>query len=152
MDKDTDFTFMKSGFDLTGNNTVIDPDFRENMVAMITLFGENALRTSALYTKHSKRNVVSVEDLKRAMKLEVFLYMKRPDLLEKCKEIKEALRSDNEEEDEDELIEYEDGEFRESECDCALCKGLNSIHEKWEHFEPQSPIEKILKKRIDEME
>ena len=54
MDKDTDFTFMKSGFDQTGTNTVIDPDFRENMVAMITLFGENALRTSALYTKHSK--------------------------------------------------------------------------------------------------
>ena len=145
MDKDTDFTFMKSGFDQTGTNTIIDPDFRENMVAMITLFGENALRTSALYTKHSKRNVVSVEDLKRAMKLEVFLYMKRPDLLEKCKEIKEALRSDNEEEE-------EDGEFRESECDCPLCKGLNSIHEKWEHFEPQSPIEKILKKHIDKME
>ena len=161
MDKNTNFAFMKSGFDLTDDGDNIDADFAETVTAMITLFGENALRTSALYTTHAKRRVVTVEDLQRAMKLEVFLYTLRPDTLEKCTQIKEQLfpKDDVEEEEEneseeteEEFQEYENAEFKESECSCSLCQGLNTINEKWNNWEPNSPMETILKKHIDAMD
>ena len=43
--------------------------------------------------------MVTIEDIKRAMMLELFLFNKRPDLLEKTKEIKDEIYGDDGEED-----------------------------------------------------
>ena len=123
---------------------------------MVALFGENAMRTSAIYTTHAKRHVVTPEDIKRAMMLEVFIYTERPGILEKCQKIKEELfdshdDSDEEEEDDEDFCTCEHP-FEESKCECALCKCLNSIHDKWGKWEPDSPMETLLKKHIDAIE
>ena len=88
--------------------------------------GENAIRTSFIYVKHGKRNGVTVEDIKRCTMLEVFFFMKRPNLLEKMKEIKEKIYmsfdSDEEGEDDGNIIinngEIED--FKESACEVCF--------------------------------
>jgi hypothetical protein len=155
MDKKPDYSFMKSGFDLTGGGPS-NNDQEQDIVAMVALFGENALRTSAIYTKHAERTVVTAQDIKRAMMMEVFIYTKRPDILEKLKTIKEELFPTNDDESSDE--EESDEEcgycmcehaFKESKCSCALCKCLNTIHERWVEWEPTAVVETILKKHID---
>ena len=148
MDKDTDFSFMKTGFDLTDNG--LTTDYKQTVVSMITLFGENALHGGALYTKHAKRQVITPEDIKRALMMEVFVYTKRPDTLERIGKIKKELFSQEEEEESEDEYDYgTDHPFKESECDCALCQCLNTIHNKWAKWEPQTPIEILLKKHID---
>lgn len=145
-----DFSFMKTGFGLTDNG--LTTDYKQTVVSMITLFGENALHGGALYTKHAKRRVITPEDIKRAMMMEVFVYTKRPGTLERIENIKKELFSQEEEESEDEEEEEDYGPeepFKESECDCALCQCLNTIRNKWAKWEPQTPIEILLKKHID---
>ena len=162
---------MKTGFDLAGNNEYED---KKNIVALVTLFAENAIRTSFTYVKHSKRGGVTVEDIKRAIMLETFFFMKRPDVLSKAEAIKKELfaeNSDSEEEEEEE----EEGvgcnncyacisgggkpcsnsceeiqEFKESECKCALCSCINKIYERWSKWEPNGKMEEILKKAVEE--
>ena len=148
----TDYSFMKSGFDMTVNN---EEEEKRNIVSLVTYFGENAIRTSFIYVKHGKRNGVTVEDIKRCTMLEVFFFMKRPNLLEKTKEIKEKIYmsfdSDEEEENNGNII-VNDGEiedFKESACDCALCKAINTIYARWEKWEPTNSFEDILKKNLD---
>ena len=150
MTNDIDFSFMKTGFDLTDNG--LTTDYKQTVVSMITLFGENALHGGALYTKHAKRRVITPEDIKRAMMMEVFVYTKRPDTLERIGKIKNELFSQEEEEESEDEEEDDYGPeqpFKESECDCALCQCLNTIHNKWAKWEPQTPIEILLKKHID---
>ncbi len=154
MAENPDYSFMKSGFDMTQSS---QPDeFIKNATAIMVTFGEQALRTSAIYVSHHKgRNSVTPEDLKRALMLEMFLFNNRPNLLEKTEEIKsmlfgESQESDPESDDEEYMTSKEEP-FSESSCSCALCGCINSIKERWEKFKPGTPLENILKKRIDEI-
>ena len=52
-------------------------DFIEKTTTTITIFGENALKTAAKYISHGKRKIVTKEDLKRALILELLLFNKR---------------------------------------------------------------------------
>ena len=145
---------MKTGFDLTGDG--LSTDYKQTVVSMLTLFGENALHGGALYTKHSNRKVITPEDIKRAMMLEVFVYTKRPDTLERVETIRKELfgreeESESESESDSEA-ECGDRPFTESECECELCRCLNTIHERWARWEPQTQIEILLKKHIDTIE
>jgi hypothetical protein len=151
----TDYSFMKTGFDMVGND---EYENQKNIVALVTLFGTNAIRTSFIYIKHAKRGGVTVEDIKRAVMLETFFFMKRPDVMEKANEIKNELFNSSEEDSEDEEdVEGAEGEeneeiievFVESECSCALCSCINKIYERWAAWTPQTPMEKILKKSVE---
>ena len=152
----SDYSFMKTGFDLTGDNELED---NKNIVALVTLFGENAIRTSYTYVKHAKRNGITVEDLKRCIMLECFFFMKRPDVLQKTEEIKEQLFNTAEEEEEeepdsdpDEVSELDEEDmqvFKSSECTCALCNCVNNIYTRWSNWTPQGPMEEILKDVVD---
>ena len=42
--------------------------------------------------------------------------------------------------------------FKESPCNCAMCKCLNTIYTRWEKWEPVTEIENILKKHIENIE
>jgi len=75
---------MKTGFDLVDNG---DLD-KQQIIAMVTAFTDKAVRSACIFVKHSKRDVVVVEDIKRAMMLEVFMFMKRPGILEETEEIR----------------------------------------------------------------
>ena len=155
-----DYSFMKSGFDLTGA-TVADSDFKENATALLVTYTSEALRTAALYVSHGVRKVVTIEDIKRAMMLELFLFNKRPDLLEKTKEIKDEIYGDDGEEDGEEDSEEGLNEviasdeemvpFTENSCTCAMCSGINTIYTRWEDWTPTSEFEKMFMKHIEQM-
>ena len=147
----TDYSFMKSGFD-----NLDDPDkLVENVSAIISCFAEKSISTASMYIKHAKRNGITKEDIKKAMQLETFVFMKRENICEEILKIKEELQTENYDFDEDENIEdvlIDDDEldkFEYSKCDCVLCKTLNTIEVKWTNWKPTSKMERIIKKNID---
>ena len=157
MDK-PNYAFMKTGFNQTEQG--LTEEDRKNIVSLVSLFGENALRTAIIYVKHSKRDGVTIEDVKRGVMLEAFFFMKRPDLVEKIEEIKEKLfqgeddeddgESEDDESENDSIIVDDDDveDFKDSECSCALCSCLNKIYERWDAWDPATPFEKVLKDNI----
>jgi hypothetical protein len=146
----TDFSFMKSGFD----NLESKDETLENAASVVMVYMENALRSADIYVKHAKRKQITPEDIKRALMLEVFFMKSRPNLMEQCETMKEKIQEIiQEEEDETYIIENdepeEDEEFKESTCKCAMCGCFNTIYTRWEKFEPELPMEKIMVKHID---
>ena len=150
----SDYSFMKTGFDLT-ESSQNNEDLIEDVTAIVFSFMENAMRSTAIYIKHCKRNGVTTEDIKRALMLEIFLFRKRDNIMTQILEIKNELLKEEEEEEEniDDLIVPEDelDKFEESGCNCGMCQCLNKIYDRWEKFEPQTNIEKLMKNHINEM-
>jgi len=155
MDK-SDFSFMKSGFNSVQANEDQDK-MEKNTVGTIVHFTENALKTAGYYTKHSGRKIITKEDIKRGFMLEVFLFYNRQNLIENIENIIQELykdSSDDDDEDDDdeeknEIIFEEDVPFELSKCKCALCISLNNIKDKWETWTPETPIQEILQKHIN---
>ena len=148
----SDYTFMKSGFDLMQPD---DEEFKKNAATVIVTYAEHALRTAALYVSHHKtRNGVTPEDIKRAMMMEMFLFNNRPNLLEKAQEIREVLFGNHEDSDsdEEELVNMEEeDEFSENDCTCPICRVMNNIYTRWEDWTPNTLFEKTIKKHIDKI-
>ena len=161
-----DYSFMKSGFNnVVQQNNDLD-ELKKNIATLVCYFAKNALKAAGLYVSHSSRKIVVKEDIQKAMKLEVFLYENHPNMIEELKQVKEKICEENmvgsmvdtitetseeEYEDEDDVITDETEEYCNSECDCYLCKTLNTIDERWVSWKPKNPIEEILKKHIDSM-
>ena len=154
------YNFMKTGFNLVQDDLT---ELKKNIATLVCYFAKNALKAAGLYVSHSSRNIVVEEDIKKAMKLEVFLYQNHPNMLEELKEVKQKICEENmvetmvdtivEDEISEEISEEEDEpkEYCNSECKCYLCETLNNIDERWNSWEPSNPIEEILKKHIDNM-
>jgi len=153
-DERPSYAFMKTGF---SDPESLDQEARKDMVSLIVTFAEKALQSAGTYVLHAKRRVVTPEDVKRAMMLEIFLFGSRPNLLEKAGEIKKELFTGSSEDEEEEgegvyLSEDENvGSFAKSECDCALCGCINEIYSRWEGWEPQNKFEEVFKEHIDEI-
>jgi len=150
-DQPTDYTFMQTGFNNVAD-VVSEADMKKNAISLIVAFSEGAMVTAAKYVSHCKRTAITPEDLKRGMMLEMFLFKKRDNTLEKAEKIKKELFAE-ESDEEDEEIEFADEceEFCESSCKCALCKCMNTIYNRWEKFEPSTPFERIFQKHINSM-
>ena len=142
-----------------------------NVTSMVMTFMSYAMKTSAMYVEHSKRKVITVRDIKRAMMLEVFLYFNREDLEENLMEwrrdiIQDLQAQDLQAQDDDTESEQEDEEDTEEEteedpetcisdeekCHCDLCQRINGIDEYWQTYNPTDPLGKILKEHIDQMQ
>jgi len=158
-----DYSFMKSGFNnLVQNNDDIQ-ELQKNIATLVCYFAKNALKAAGLYVSHSSRNIVVEQDIKKAMKLEVFLYENHPNMVEELKEVKQKISeenmvetmvdtiTENSEEEIDDVITDETEEYCNSECKCYLCETLNNIDERWISWKPKNPVEEILKKHIDNM-
>ena len=91
----SDYSFMRSGFDNI-QDAVDEEEAKKNIVAIIVKFSEGAMRTAAKYVNHSQtRNIVTPEDLKRGMMLEMFLFKHRNNLLHEVEVLKEELFNEN---------------------------------------------------------
>ena len=122
-----------------------------NVTSMVMTFMSYAMKTSAMYVEHSKRKVITVRDIKRAMMLEVFLYFNRDDLEENLMEWRRDIIQDLQAQDETE--EYPETSVSDEEkCDCDLCQRINGIDEYWQTYNPTDPLGKILKEHIDQMQ
>ena len=151
-----DITFMKSGF----NNLVEEDEEIENTGSVVMVFMQNAIQNADIYVKHAKRNEITPEDIKRGLMLEVFFMKNRPNMLEKCEEMKKKIKDiikDEEENGEAYYIEEEEKddesneEFSESKHNCAMCNCFNTIYTRWGNFTPELPMEHILVKAINEI-
>ena len=145
----SDYSFMRSGFDNLnhGNNELI-----ENMSAIVTAFTENAINTAAKYVEHCGRNIITTEDIKRGLILEMYLFKARNDNIQHIEEIKRVLFEETDEEEEEiinDIDEAQENEFAESSCECLLCYEINNIYNKWINFQPSTRIEEILKRHIN---
>jgi len=147
----SDFTFMKSGFNLMQPN---DEEFKKNTATITVTYAQYALKTAGTYVSHHKtRNGITPEDIKRSMMLEMFLFNNRPDVLEKAEEIRHMLFGGEEyDSDEEELVNLNhSNEFSENDCECAICKCINNIYTRWENWTPVSLFETTIKKHIDKI-
>ena len=81
-----DYSFMRSGFNAV-EAAVDEEEMKKNAISLIVAFSEGALRSAAKYVTHGGRNAVTPEDVKRGMMLEMFLFKRRDDTLEKAEEI-----------------------------------------------------------------
>ena len=150
-------------------NNLEKEEIEINVTSMVMTFMSYAMKTSAMYVEHSKRKVITVRDIKRAMMLEVFLYFNRDDLEENLMEWRRDIIQDlqaqdlqtqddeteDEIEDETEDDTEEDPEIcisDEEKCDCDLCQRINGIDEYWQTYNPTDPLGKILKEHIDQMQ
>ena len=149
----TDYSFMQTGFNMV-DEVVDEEETKKNAISLVVAYSEGALRTAAKYITHAGRNVVTPEDVKRGMMLEMFLFKHRDDTLEKANEIKEEVFGDNDDEYNMEDLEFEAGdedEFVESSCECALCKCINTIYTRWDALEPNTEFERIFQKHINDI-
>ena len=138
---------IKTGF----NMLVPQEDPTENIASIVLVFMENAIKSADIYVKHAKRNSITAEDIKRGLMLETFFIKQRPNMLEQCEEMKKIIKRIQEEDDEDDVIIFgddndtdEEEEFKESECECPMCKCMNTIYTRWEGFTPESSIERAM--------
>ena len=146
---------------------IIDRDFIEKTTTTITIFGENALKTASKYISHGKRTIVTKEDLKRALILELFLFNKREVDKKHFNKVKNELfkkkNSDLDSDDESEndsdceynettpnyIVDNTKESFSFNKCNCTLCDCINNIHTEWETWKPNNTFEKIFQKHIN---
>jgi len=149
-----DYSFMKSGFTNEINQL---HDIKKQVKELITMYTYNALNTAAVYVEHANRDKITPEDIKRSLMLEIFLFTNRNveqdiiDFKTKIFQEMEPITEDKKEDSDADEEEEEIIDFCESQCECALCKCITNIYTRWESFTPNSPIETMLKERIDEM-
>jgi hypothetical protein len=148
----TDFSFMRSGFDNLNRDE--EDNYKKQVASTLVCFSENAMLNAATYVKHSKRNNPTKEDLKRCFKLETFIFTKRENLEEKIRDIQDEIYGESDSDEENEII-YDDGEeldeFKESNCPCVICQCINNVDLRWNTWEPETPMQAILKRHIDIM-
>ena len=68
-----------------------DNDAFENVTTIMLYFMEQAMKTSGVYVKHCERKSITVEDIKRALMLEMFLFKKRDKKVEDLEKIKKEI-------------------------------------------------------------
>lgn len=162
MDRNTDFSFMKSGFNnLIQPDTNPDPDMVTFIQSLVLSFTECALDKAAIYVQYSGRQMITPQDIKQALKYETFIFLDENNLderMQKWKEFVEDPPEDSDSEyDEEEFdndvsleedkpinsIDFDNKEHRE------LYESIKNIDDKWKNWEPTSPIEYALKNVID---
>ena len=150
-----DYSFMKTGHTNFTSNT--NDSFELDAIALLTTFMDYAIRSAGDYVKHAGRRVVQVKDIKLHLMLEAFSHFSKrepSDILTKVEHIKNIIREDCEEDDEEGVDEEEKlikEEWSFSSCPCSNCISILSIEKKFQEWTPPSPMLSILKKCIDNM-
>ena len=88
-----DFSFMKTGYGMTVGNTT-DDSLVKALSCIFLTFTEHGLKHAGKYAIANGRKVVSVEDIKRGMRYEVFKFMDRHDNLENIQRWREVLEEE----------------------------------------------------------
>ena len=153
----SNYSFMKTG---SIGDEPIDPELILNVSSLVSTFASNAIETAVKYVEHSGRRIVTAQDIKLCLMVETFKFLEE-DNSEKIQKHKQMIQEDIRKELQGEISEssdeYEDEEeeeeevFTKSNCKCDLCELVNTIEDKWKEWVPQTPLEKSIKKNIDEI-
>ena len=145
----------------TGDLNILEREELEiNVTSSIMTFMSYSIKSSSIFVEHSGRTIITPDDIKRAMMVEVFMYFNRPDLKIKIGEwrniILNEMNDDEEIESEDENQDIEPDEMEKEEnkklCSCNVCGLMNDIKDRWEYYNPDDEMGKIFKKHIDNIE
>ena len=110
---------LKTGFDNSINNSTRSEEYELQMMSLMTVFIENAVKTAEIYTKHSNRKTITSIDISLGLKKELFTFLDNDDIEERALAIFNEFKneewntssSDEEESDDDldtETIEEDD--------------------------------------------
>lgn len=166
---------LKTGFDNSLHNSSKSEEYELQMMALMTVFIENAIKTAEIYTKHSNRKTITSIDILLGLKKELFTFLDNDDIEERALAIFNEFKneefaaptSDNEEdpfgnychlynseckEKKNKLEDEGEEEFKKSECECEVCKKTNEYSELWKTWKPTNKIEEILYSSIKNIE
>ena len=172
----TDWSFMKTGNDPTQHISQPDTSLVKAYASIFLTFSQHGLAHAGNYTVGKGRRVVTVDDIKRGMKYEVFKFMDRDDNLDNIEKWKNIIESEQEEDSDSLSIESElsdvddnnmDGDNDDDDnddicCDNDICdddvvidkvfiEEMDNIDSKWEEWVPQNHFESALRERINQM-
>lgn len=107
---------LKTGFDNSINNSTQSEEYKFQMMSLMTVFIENAVKTAEIYTKHSNRKTITSIDISLGLKKELFTFLDNDDIEERALAIFNEFKneemntssSDEEELDEEESDEDDD--------------------------------------------
>ena len=166
---------IKSGDNLLENIFEQDKDSEIQVMSLLTVFLENAIKSAEIYTLHSNRTIISSKDISMALKRELFTFLDNEDITTRATEIvqeyKQAIEDEEydeeyDEDDEDEKYdeEYDEEknkdnyitndteEFKKSVCNCSICTEINNYTDNWDSWKPTNNIETILYNGIQKID
>lgn len=156
----SDYSFMKTGYLNTSSNGVTE-DEKLNIISLVSLFGAKAIEHATDYIYHCGREGITKLDLVYGMRYEAFEYMKNPNLYEEANKMKdEIIEQDDEDsdwEDIDDLILPDDkiqpfiriNDSKINDENREFIDKMHTYYDQWDRWEPQTPLENILKRAID---
>ena len=175
----SDFSFLRTGFDLVGDGGSAAGDaFERNMGALLLLFAEDAMRIGGSCAIAEGRRVVTEEDVRAAMKYVARTFFESADLEARfpqaCADLDAMDDDEDEDESDDEGEEYEgeddddeeddeedddDEEEDDGEGEPVDASERNAARElkakvdacvaTWHAWAPTDPAEAFLKRHID---
>ena len=104
---------LKTGFDNSIHNSSQSEEYELQMMSLMAVFMENAVKTAEIYTKHSNRKTITSIDILLGSKKELFTFLDNDDIEERAlaifnkfknKEFSNSEEEDEEDEDEEEEI------------------------------------------------
>ena len=101
----TDWSFMKTGNDPTQHLSQPDTSLVKAYASIFLTFSQHGLAHAGNYTVGKGRRVVTVDDIKRGMKYEVFKFMDRDDNLDNIEKWKNIIES--EQDDDSDSLSFE---------------------------------------------
>lgn len=153
---------IKSGRGGGEPNNLEKEEIEVNVTSSIMTFMSYSIQSSSIYVDHSNRTIITPQDIKKAMMVEVFMFFERADLNIRVAEWRELILNEMQDESEEE---YEDEPTEEEteniihaekkdmiECKCNICELMNNIQDRWKYYEPSDQLGKIFKKHIDAMD
>lgn len=158
-------TKIMTGQDNGELNVLEREELEVSVTSSIMTFMTYSIQSSSIFVEHSGRTIITPDDIKRAMMVEVFMYFGRSDLQLRKQEWQnlilnemknEASDHENDEtESEDEEVtneQIEDEDKNKKICSCEVCGLMNEIKDRWQYYNPTDELGKIFKKHIDVME
>jgi histone H3/H4 len=133
---------MKTGFDITGENSQSDA-YMKAMLNIITPVLEKGMVLAAQYSKACGRDAILMQDVEYAMK-----YCAMNEVGKKIGTHFPGLYDDDEEED-IEIIEESDGDFTRYSGDDQFMNKINEAYDSWDSWVPTNPTEELIKNAID---
>ena len=110
---------LKTGFDNIENNDS-NEESQLQIIALLTVFMENAMKTAEIYTREANRKVITSKDISLSLKRELFTFLDNDDIEERSLEILNEFKSELENHNEEYYEEYdEDEEYEEYDEDNA---------------------------------
>ena len=152
-----DFSFMRSGHEmLEGQEPDMDVDFVRMVVSMMTILCEEAVHTAQKFVQMCGRSTISAQDTLIALKYESHFFWDK-DIDERFVQRLQDERRHTYETDEDESSEDDAPSDEEEEAytdsfvsgDRALYDVIMETSRKWDEWEPDDPVKRMLKCAID---